>query len=382
MRQSPDPEWDPTSEAVLNDQVAAYDEMRRRCPVAYSDTLGWSLFRHADVARVLEDHATFSNVVSTHRSVPSGMDPPEHAQYRQALDGYFSAEAMRRFEPVCRGIARGLLGVLPEAAPVDLMAVFAEPFALRCQCAFMGWPDALVEPLQRWTRKSQDATRAGDRRVLSEVAEEFRVFVEALLAERRRGGSTEDVTTSLMGVRINGAPLSDADLTSIIRNWTVGEVASLAASVGIIAHALATQQDLQGQLRADLSLLPPAIEYILRVTGPLVANRRVVTRDVEIGGRKLCAGERVTVMWIAANRDPEAFACADQVRPDRDPRDNLLFGAGIHVCPGAPLARLELRVAVEALLQRARCIQLEAGALGQRAVYPANGWLSLPICLS
>ena len=80
------PDWDPKSDVVLRDQLAAYDEMRERCPVAYSDFLGWSLFRHEDVVRVLNDHETFSNAVSRHLSVPDGMDPPEHTEYRRIVD--------------------------------------------------------------------------------------------------------------------------------------------------------------------------------------------------------------------------------------------------------------------------------------------------------
>ena len=86
------PDWNPTDASVLRDQPAAYDDMRRRCPVARSEQLGWSLFRHEDVTRVLLDHETFSNQVSRHRSVPNGMDPPEHTAYRRAIEPYFTAE--------------------------------------------------------------------------------------------------------------------------------------------------------------------------------------------------------------------------------------------------------------------------------------------------
>ena len=85
----PEPDWDPTAGDVLRDQRVAYDGMRERCPVAYSTVMGWSLFRHEDVVRVLHDHTTFSNAVSQHRSVPNGMDPPEHTAYRNIIETYF-----------------------------------------------------------------------------------------------------------------------------------------------------------------------------------------------------------------------------------------------------------------------------------------------------
>ena len=108
----PAPDWDPTAPEVLRDQRAAYDAMRRRCPVAYSEFLGWSLFRHEDVLRVLLDHETFSNAVSRHLSVPNGMDPPEHTAYRRLIEPFFSAEPVAAFEPVCREIAANLTRLL------------------------------------------------------------------------------------------------------------------------------------------------------------------------------------------------------------------------------------------------------------------------------
>ena len=102
-------DWDPRSAEVQKDQIRAYDAMRKECPVAWSDYQQWTLFRHADVMRALEDHHTFSNAVSAHLSVPNGMDPPEHTPYRKAIEPYFAPEPMAHFEPVCRDVARALV---------------------------------------------------------------------------------------------------------------------------------------------------------------------------------------------------------------------------------------------------------------------------------
>lgn len=389
MKESRFADWDPKSDDVLGDPIAAYDGMRRTCPVAFSEFLGWSLFRHADVVRVLEDHQTFSNVVSKHRSVPSGMDPPEHTVYRQVLEPYFAADRMEAFEPVCRQIAAELLEPLwpkplVRGEPLDAIADLASPFALRCQSAFLGWPDTLLEPLRQWTQKSREATLAGDRRELSQVADEFRSYIFALLEERRRGGAgaPDDITSSLMRAQVNGALLTDEELVSVLRNWTVGEVGTLAAAVGILLHHLAVNPALQARVRGEPSLLPAAIEEVLRVDGPLALNRRVATRAVEIGGRRIEAGEPLSLIWLSANRDGQAFDHAEQVRLERDASKNLLYGAGIHICPGAPLARLELRLILEEVLQRTRRIELPEGMPGRRAIYPASGWASLPVLLS
>lgn len=374
-------DWDPQSEAVLTDPVAAYDDMRRRCPVAYSEQLGWSLFRHADVMRVLEDDATFSNVASKHRSVPNGMDPPEHTGYRRAIEPFFTERRVRVFEPTCRQIARRLLEPLSGNGTFDAVERFATPFAARCQCAFLGWPDDRAETLSDWTRAHQAAARAGDRAALAVLSAELGTLVHAQLVARRQADAPADITSELMRVEVDAAPLSDEDLTSILRNWTVGEIGSLAAAIGIVAARLADDEALQQQLRAAPSQLSTAIDELLRIEGPLSSSRRRATRDVDIGGRTIAAGERVTVMWTATNRDEGVFEAPEDVRFDRDARANLLYGAGIHVCPGAPLARLELTVAFEELFRGNRRFRRAPESIALRADAPMPGWRCLPLTL-
>lgn len=374
-------DWDARSPAVLEDQIKAYDGMRRRCPVAYSDYLHWSLFSHGDVMRALTDHETFSNAVSSHLSVPNGMDPPQHTPYRQLIEPYFGPEEMARFEPVCRRIAEDLVEALPAQGEVELAGRFAQDFALRIQCAFMGWPAELHEPLRHWTARNREATLAGDRQAMAQIALDFDRHIRDQLDVRRAAGpaATDDLTTRLLRETIDGRALSDEEIVSILRNWTVGELSTISSCVGILAHYLAEEPDLQQRLRREPGLLPAAIDEILRIHAPLISNRRIATRDVEIGGRQLKAGDRLTLMWASANRDEAVFGDPDEFRLDRDPGLNLLYGAGIHVCPGAPLARLELRIVMETLLARTRRISLVEGQAPVRAIYPAGGFASLPL---
>jgi len=377
------PDWNPRAAEVLRDQRAAYDAMRERCPVAYSELMHWSVFRHEDVLRVLGDHERFSNAVSEHLSVPSGMDPPEHTEYRTIVEKYFTAERMAAFEPSCRKIAADLAQDLVHAGQVELMAEFALPYAVRAQCAFLGWPPDLEEPLIRWTEKNHAATFDQDRKAMSEIAREFEGFIDDLLENRLDVGAQpeDDVTASLMHERVWGRPLSNEEIASILRNWTVGEVGTISAAVGILVHFLAQHADLQSQLRAEQSLLPAAIDEILRIHGPLVANRRITTQPVEIDGRKIDAGERISLNWLAANRDSRVFDEPNSFRLDRDPADNLLYGAGLHVCPGAPLARLEMRVCLKELLDRTTVILLIPERPPTTAVYPASGFAELPLAV-
>lgn len=381
MNQNLRPDWEPTSQPVLDNQISAYDDMRQRCPVAHSEYLNWSLFRHSDVMRVLDDHETFGNAVSAHLSIPNGMDPPEHTAYRQIIDRYFTPERMTTLEPVCRQIAVELVGQLPGGGEIELMETFARAFSFRMQSAFLGWPKNLHEPLRRWIDKNHRATLARDRAAMAAVALEFDHFIKELLVVRRDTGTAapDDITTSLLREQIGDRNLEDEEIVSILSNWTVGELSTIAASVGILAHYVAVHPDVQGQLREQPSLLPIAIDEILRIQGPLISSRRIATKPVEIGGRQLSAGERISLIWVSANRDEAVFGDPDEFRLDREPSENVLYGAGIHDRPGAPLARLELLVVMEELLKRTDHTDLVPGKEPVMTTYPAGGYSSLPL---
>lgn len=377
MSRNPVPQWDPRSPPVLADQIAAYDAMRQRCPVAHSDYLHWSVFRHAQALDVLLDPDSFSSEVSTHVSVPNGMDPPLHTTYRRLIEPYFDAPALAAFEPVCRRIANDLVAAVP-SGDIEWMDGFARECALQLLCAYMGWPATLHEPLRAWARKQQAATLAQDRAALADIAFEFDGFIGAQLDARRTPDAPDDVTTRLVRERMDGEPLSEAQIVSIARNWTVGELSTMAACFGIVARYLAAHPALQEDLRAHPLELPAAIDEILRIDPPLIANRRVARRQVELGGTPIEAGERVSVLWASANRDERVFGDPDEFRLDRDPSLNLLYGAGIHVCPGAPLARLQLRVVMEVLLAHSS-LECVADEPPVRACYPTGGYSALPL---
>jgi cytochrome P450 len=377
MPTRPAPDWDPRDPSVLRDQRTAYDEMRERCPVASSTFLGWSLFHHADIGDVLADPATYSSA-SRHLAIPNGMDPPQHTLYRRALEPYFTRDWMTAFEPRCRPLAANLVQTLLASDGADAVGGFAEPFSLQSACAFLGWPPATWEDLLGWTHGNQEASLSRDREAGERLAREFAGYVDTQIRARRetREGAGEDITSRLMATEVDGALLSDEAIISILRNWVAGH-GTVAAGIGILTLYLAEHPEDQQRLRAQPDLLPRAVDEILRADGPLVANRRTTTRNVEIGGRSIAAGEKLTLIWIAADRDPATFTDPYAVCFDRDETGNYLFGAGIHDCVGAPLARLEMRVALEELLARTTSIAL-AGT-PERGVYPSNGLTRLPI---
>jgi cytochrome P450 len=382
-RRSLVPDWYPKSSQVQNDQVRAYDEMRERCPVAWSEFMHWSLFRHADLMRVLLDHETFSNAVSNHLSVPDAMDPPEHTAYREMIEDYFAPDKIKAFAPECREIAEQLIDPICSDNSVEIMNELAYPFVALAQCAFLGWPSTLKNPLISWVKRGHQATFAQDRRALSKLAVEFEDLIDEQLELRRQAGaeSYADLTRAIMVESVWNRSITNEEISSILRNWTVGEIGTIANSIGIILHFLGCHDDIQQRLRSNPTLLPAAIDEILRIHGPLVANRRITRRDVEIGGRRIEAGQKITLMWIAANRDPIVFDDPETFRLDRDLSKNLLYGAGIHVCPGAPLARLELRIVLEAILARSSSIHLDSSSVSVNAVYPASGFSRLSLLL-
>lgn len=381
MNEEGQDDWNPLDASILKDQRSAYDEMRERCPVAHSEFMGWSLFRHEDIASVLADSETYSNA-SHFMAIPNGIDPPAHARYREALDPNFDKAEMARIETRAREIAVALLGPLLSTGEVEFINAFAIPFSLKTLCAMLGWPDQQWESLGGWVHGSEQAAFNKDPVAGKALATLFSEQVKSNLDRHRVSPSDQvDATKRLLSTKVDGVQLDDDQIVSLLRNWTAGH-GTVAASLGIVILHLAQDTELQDRLRSDPSLIPTAVEEILRADGPLVANPRTTTREVKIRDRSIPQGDRLTLMWIAANRDPRAFDEADVVKIGRDAGDSMVWGQGIHICQGAPLARLEMRVAVEELLSRTKHFEFASDEVPHRAVYPGNGLAELPLRFS
>jgi cytochrome P450 len=371
-------DWNPRDPAVLADQRHAYDDMRERCPVAHSDAMSWSIFRHADVCAMLEDPETYSNS-SRHHAIPNALNGRAHTLARQELASHFSDERMAATEPACREIATEAVSALRDAGIGDAASLLADPVAIRTMCRFLGWPDATWERVRDWIVGNQQASYARDREAAHALAAEYEAIVRENLDAHRAGqDDPDDVTSRLMRTELDGRRWTDEDIIATLRNWIAGH-GTVAESIDIVVYHIAWDAALQAKLRDDPSLIPAAVDEILRSDGPLVSNRRTTTRDIAIDGREIAAGEPLSLMWIAANRDPRAFDDPDAIRLDRDQSGNLLFGAGIHYCLGAPLARLELRVAVEELLAGTTALTPASDDTPPREPYPSNGFKAMPI---
>jgi cytochrome P450 len=253
---------------------------------------------------------------------------------------------------------------------------------VRAQADWLGW-QSIEGELLAWMASNHAATRSRDRSQTAAAAAAFDEIVMAQVRRRRQSGSAapNDPTTELLGIRVNGELLPDADIVSILRNWTAGDLGSMAAAFGVVVHFLATHPAVQEDLRADPGNLAGAIDEILRIDDPFLVNRRLTTSATRIAGFALERGTRIYLNWTSANRDETVFGDPDAYRPEENAPHNLVYGTGIHACPGRPLATLELVVAVQALLGATARVEPAAGAEPVRETYPLGGWRRAPVRL-
>lgn len=330
------------------------------------------------VVSVAHNPDTFSNNVSRHLHLPNGLDGLVHGIARRFLDPFFDPAEITGLEPVLRSIADDVVaGLARDGAVFDAVGELGARYAVRAQSAWLGWSARYEDALLAWVADSRDAVRAGDRDRITRSAVDFDAIIGALIAERRDRPSN-DVTTRLMTTPTDeGETLTDPEIVSILRNWTGGDLSSLALCAGVIVHWLAAHPRHTPHLRAASDPdLDAAIDEILRADDPFVSNRRLVAEDAEIAGCPVTAGEVIVIDWREANRDPAVFADPDGFDPHGNAAANLVYGTGPHVCPGRGLATLELRTLVRALLARGEVV---AAGEAEREEPPVAGYRSLPV---
>ena len=313
--------------------------------------------------------------------LPNGLDGAEHARFRALIDRYFTREAVAEFEPACRKLAQELVASLPRDHAFDAVADLGAPFAVRAQSAWLGWPAEIERQLLEWLATRQEAMRSGDRARSESVAQTFDAIVRSLIEPRPAEGSARDVTGRLVHDRSLGRPLEVEEIVSILRNWTGGDLGTMALAVGVVIHALATRPGVAGALRGETSdeAFDLSIEECLRLDDPFVASRRVATRESVVAGIPVAAGDRLALDWAAANRDPAAFVRPEDFDPVTHAAANIVYGTGPHVCPGRPLARLEMRELVRALLAASPGIALAGEPIRENP--PLGGYRAVPVRL-
>ncbi|HSO69599.1 MAG TPA: cytochrome P450 [Arachnia sp.] len=346
----------------------------------------WVLLRHHEVVRAANDPVTFSSAVSAHVHVPNGLDGDAHRAARTTLDRYFEPAALTHHEPAFREVARGLFGSLPRGVTVDAVRDIGFPFAVRAQSTWLGWPASLETQLLGWMAANHAATRSGDRARTAEVAAEFDAIIRSVLAPRRALGDAapDDITTTLLRDEVAGRAFTDEELVSVLRNWTGGDLGSIALCIGVVFAFLVDHPGLQRRLRSGVSdtEIDAIVDEILRIDDPFISNRRRTTCPVDIAGATIPEGDVVKLHWTSANRDAAVFGDPDRFDPEGNAPHNLVYGTGPHVCPGRPLATLELRIGVQEALAATTWIDWAPGESGERELTPVGGWAHVPVLLS
>ena len=369
--------------AAGRDLRAYTDELRPKHPVVRNTKGEWVLLRHADVLAAAQDQERFSSQVSRHLHVPNGLDGEEHTRFREVIERHLSPDALEPFIPVFKRVAAQLVAELPKGVVLDAVSDIGSVFAVRAQCAWLGWPSELEPKLLAWMKQNHAATRSGDLARTAEVAAQFDEIIRSLIQPRLAAGdkAPDDLTTRLCRETVNGRQLSEPEVVSILRNWTGGDLGSIALCVGVLIAHIAQQPGLVEQLStAPDNEVEAVINEVLRLDNPFVSNRRVTTCPVHIGGQNIPSGARIKLNWTSANRDEAVFG-NNEFDPEGNAADNLVYGTGKHVCPGRQLATWELRIALQTLLASVQTIELVPDQPPEREVAPVGGYHRVPVVL-
>lgn len=373
----------------LENPALEFEELRGKCPISHTDKFGggWNLFNHKDIVKVALEPETFSNAGAIRYPhmprFPFEADPPLHTPYRKVMQEFFTEKKMAPFADKVRKIAIELLEPVINRGYGDIAKEVNYPLPVRGILALLNLPDQDWPRVMHWAEELYYSAAEGDFERRRIAAEELEQYCREKVAERRENllNPKEDLLSKMLHTS------TEDDSGVVTENLVVGTLhllltaghESTTSSLGIIINYLAKHPEDQKRLREDPALIPNAIEEILRYESPVQFHPRTVTKDTEIHGQQIKAGEKVFLQWGAGNRDEEVFQNADQCILDRNTKKSLVFGSGIHKCIGAPIARTQLRVAIEELLSRTALFQLNGEI--HRIGFTRYGVSSLPILI-
>jgi cytochrome P450 len=368
--------WAAFDQATADDPYPVYARIREGAPVRrllLSDgSPAWLVCGYEEARRALTDPRLSKNLLRVEAArggvVPPGLlhpltayhmlstDPPEHTRLRQLASAAFAPSRMEALRPRIQAVTDSLLDALEPAAacgdPVDLIAGFAFPLPIIVICELLGVPVEDRDQLRAWFRDALASPLApANDPPARAAADELHAYLRDLVAAKRAAPAGD--LFSVLAAGCDGDRLTEDELVSTA--WLL-VLAGHETTVNLIANgtvALLRHPDQLARLRADLSLVPAAVEEFLRYDGPLQHTTfRMTSEPVTIGGAEIPAHEQVLVVAAAANRDPSRFADPDRLDVERPDNHHIAFGHGIHFCLGAPLARLEADIAFTSLLRR------------------------------
>lgn len=393
-------------ERYLTDPYQTWQRLRVEAPVAQvvlpRGLRVWLVTRYAEVRaaladqRLAKDAKRLTEVFARQRTDGGGddagdgpgdgalgahmldSDPPDHERLRRLVNKAFTSRRIAGLRPRIDEIANGLLDEIGPSGEVDLLDAYAFPLPITVICELLGVAPGGRDDFRRWTTLLLTGGEWDE--VLAAQRDMTKALVDLVAA--KRAAPADDMLSALVRARDADDRLSEVELTSMAFLLLVAGHETTVNLIGNGVLALIENPDQQAALRADMSLLPSAIEEFLRYQGPLRhATFRFTAEPVELGGVTVPEGELVMLSLASANRDEARFAEPDRVDLRRDPGGHLAFGHGIHYCVGAPLARLEAEIAFGRLLERYSRIEL-AGELRWRPGNLIRGLERLPVRLS
>ncbi|BDX33817.1 cytochrome P450 [Mycobacterium antarcticum] len=356
----------------------ALAELRRTDPVHWQPMNGqagfWAVLRHADVVHVARNPEIFSSAeggvvvedlppdaLARMRNMLLAMDPPRHQIYRAPLAGHFRPRAIAELGPHVRDICRQIVAEAAECGEVEFVHDVAARLPTQVIGELFGIPRqdwAYLQRLAEITTSSQDPDLYDPDHADGPAGAEMALYAMEFARQRRRGDRVDDLTNEILQADFGGQPMTDVEFGGFfVQLVTAGND----TTKGMLSSGLLTllrHPDQLADLRADRTLLPPAVEEIIRYDNPLHYFRRTAVLDTELGGVRICAGDKVAMYYTAANRDETVFADPQAFDIRRRPNPHLSFGMGGHFCLGAHLARLEGRVFFDELLDAFATIEL------------------------
>jgi cytochrome P450 len=366
----------PLASPMLDDPRPFYARARREEPVFWSDSLGlWVVTRYDDVCAVAKDVVRFSSrdsitpgavppppellaeLVKGFPLLPSlvDSDPPVHTRGRGLVTKALSLRRLAAFEPILRESAERLVDAFVADGRVELVDAFAIALPGHFIVALLGLPSEHLAQVNRWLTDSTEVF-AGQK-PLSQLVEHARGFVAfqhylaAAIEDRRASPRDDSLSDIVTGAAALDPPFGIAELVNMLLQVLFAGYETTAGLIAAAALQLARDPQLCAVARKDPAIIPSIVEEVLRVASPIHAMYRTANEDVELGGAHIRKGDRLQIAYISANYDERRFE--EPLRFDiRRTTPHLAFGHGIHFCIGAPLARLEGRVALEVLTQR------------------------------
>jgi cytochrome P450 len=375
--------------AFTQDPHARFKQLRERCPVAYSDAHGgfWTLTRYDDVVAAANDTASFSSksvtiprdlggeAVAEHP--PITLDPPRHIDFRRLLLPGFSTRKIASWEPTMQKLARDALAGFLDRGECDAAVEYARAIPVGVMCPLFGAPLEREPQFRQW---AHDIYVGSDLARAETAATELHDYFVAELADRRVTPG-DDMVTLLINSTIDGAPLPDEEMVGALSMLLVAGMDTVWNVLSNSLLYLATHPTDRRRLVEQPELLPSAIEEFLRVYTP-ASPARVSKCPVTIGATDVEADASVMLALPSANRDADVFPDPDQVDLERSPNRHIAFGSGPHRCIGAPVARLELQVALAEWLQAIPEFELQPDAVIEYSSGQVWGPRSVPVTFS